>query len=169
MVFPIGPCVPSPRMSKEALVRIPTIISGRSFQQRRLFKTNSVPSSSSAAVHVDEQQQFASISNSSIPIIDLKDIHFTSLKIQETTSKYGKLFETDHSLSSKSTAEIIRALSIYHLCSFPIFVSNGRKLYNLSSSLLGHKITDGILKKTFFAHFCGGKSEFPIHLPLKSA
>jgi hypothetical protein len=163
MVSPIRPC------ARMALAQISGIFSRNFLQQRRFFKTNAIPSSSIAASHMDGQQEFASISISSVSRTSLKDPIAVALKIEETPSKGPNMFQADHSLSSKSTVEIIRALSIYHLCSFTIFVRNGRKLYDISSSILGHAITDGILKKTFFAQFCGGTfvSTFPISISFK--
>ena len=44
------------------------------------------------------------------------------------------------------------------LCSIPFVVTNSRKLYDLASFVLGEKLPDFVIGKTFFSHFCGGVS-----------
>lgn len=143
------PCVPSVSASRAArLVKFAFPTHKASSHQHRLFKNSAAKSTSLAA----SGNVVGSETNS------VKDKISVSMVMQDRAlaKDLTKIFEVDHTLPTKSTIEIVRALSIYHLCAFPIFVRNGRALYNLSSAILGHKLTDGILKRTFFAHFCGG-------------
>ena len=139
-------CIPGPTTAFR-LLRLATENSLAVNAQLRLLKNSAVPATSTAAHHASVRLNSGLNDTYSVPM---------SVIDQRYERGLSKMFDTDHSLPSKSTIEIIRALSIYHLCSFPIFVRNGRTLYDLTSAILGHKITDGILRNTFFAHFCGG-------------
>jgi proline dehydrogenase len=57
----------------------------------------------------------------------------------------------------KSDYELIRSLAVFRLCAWPWLVAHARTLLNVSYSVLGHTITNFILKRTFFAHFCAGE------------
>ena len=60
---------------------------------------------------------------------------------------------------SKSTLSLIRAYFVFQSCRVPAIVNNAEKLLRLSYSILGDTITDKILKKTYFSHFCAGEDE----------
>ncbi len=142
-------CVPSLSVSRATrFVKFSFPILDPRAHQRRLFKKSAANSTSLAA----SGNVVGARTNS------VKDPLSASIALHDRTlgEDFANLFNVDHVLSTKSTIEIIRALSIYHLCALPIFVRNGRAMYSLSSIIFGHKLTDEILKRTFFAHFCGG-------------
>lgn len=60
---------------------------------------------------------------------------------------------------SKSTFSLFRAYFVFQTCRIQTIVNNSEKLLRLSYSILGNTITDTILKKTYFAHFCAGEDE----------
>lgn len=60
---------------------------------------------------------------------------------------------------SKSILELIRAIFVFHICQIKIFVSNADTFANLSSNIMGPKLTNTLMKQTFFQHFCGGEDE----------
>lgn len=60
---------------------------------------------------------------------------------------------------SKSTYSLVRAYFVFQLCRIPLIVENAEKLLRVSYSVLRPTITDMIMKKTFFAHFCAGEDE----------
>ena len=72
----------------------------------------------------------------------LPDINFT-----DSASAHG----------SKSTFELLRAIAVFKLCQLPFLVKHAESLLNLSSKILGNTITNGLVKHTFFQHFCAGE------------
>ena len=58
---------------------------------------------------------------------------------------------------SKSTFELLRAIAVFKLCQLPFVVKHAESLLNLSSKILGNTITNGLVKHTFFQHFCAGE------------
>lgn len=60
------------------------------------------------------------------------------------------------------TLEILRAIVVFKICGIRILVKNSRALVNFSYTLLGEKLTNYFLKKTFFGHFCGGETQLDI-------
>ncbi|KAF4675696.1 hypothetical protein FOL46_000464 [Perkinsus olseni] len=60
---------------------------------------------------------------------------------------------------TKTTGEVFRGLLVLKMCTFNAIVKNAEILYKSSQTILGSTITNWLLKKTFFAHFCAGESE----------
>lgn len=58
---------------------------------------------------------------------------------------------------SKSTSSILRALAVFQICRIRFLVKNADTLLNISSRVFGTTITNGIMKHTFFRHFCAGE------------
>ena len=58
---------------------------------------------------------------------------------------------------TKSTIELLRAIVIFYTCRIPFIVKYSETLLNLSTILVGQRITDALLKVTFFKHFCAGE------------
>ena len=67
--------------------------------------------------------------------------------------------DTKKGFQAKSTFALYRAFLVFQSCQFRFIVSNAEKLLRYSYSILGDNITDAILKKTYFAHFCAGENE----------
>jgi len=76
------------------------------------------------------------------PLQRLPDINFT-----DSNSAHG----------SKSTFELLRAITVFKLCQLSFLVKHAESLLNLSSKILGNTITNGLVKHTFFQHFCAGE------------
>ena len=58
---------------------------------------------------------------------------------------------------SKSTAELLRAISVFYTCRIPFVVQQSETLLKLFTKVFGPSITDVLLKMTFFGHFCAGE------------
>lgn len=63
---------------------------------------------------------------------------------------YSTVFKT------RSTTQLLRAYVVLKACSFPGLVKHADKLLATSRRLLGDTITFGIVRQTFFKHFCAG-------------
>lgn len=59
---------------------------------------------------------------------------------------------------SKSTFEILRSWVIFKACAIGFIVRNCDKLYGHSAKVLGETITHGVLRISFFNHFCAGET-----------
>lgn len=62
----------------------------------------------------------------------------------------------------KSMTDLLRAYAVFTVCGIDWVVENADKLVNLSNSVLGESLTNTLVKKTFFAHFCAGEDETSI-------
>jgi hypothetical protein len=58
---------------------------------------------------------------------------------------------------SKTTTELIRAVTSLRLCRIPFLVKNAESLLYWSRTILGSTMTDAFVRETFFKHFCGGQ------------
>jgi len=58
----------------------------------------------------------------------------------------------------KSTFELLRTWLIFRTCAIGFIVRNCDFLYQWSTKLLGSTITHGVLRRTFFNHFCAGET-----------
>ena len=76
------------------------------------------------------------------PLQKLPDINFT-----DSASAHGSI----------STFELLRAIAVFKLCQLPFLVKHAESLLNLTSKILGNTITNGLVKHTFFQHFCAGE------------
>jgi proline dehydrogenase len=63
---------------------------------------------------------------------------------------------------SKSTKELARALLVLKLCTFRPLVSNASSLLKNSRRILGDGLTLGLIRQTFFNHFCAGEDSTSI-------
>ncbi|KAJ3616096.1 hypothetical protein Zmor_012063, partial [Zophobas morio] len=66
----------------------------------------------------------------------------------------------------KTIAELVNALLVLRVCRVRKIVSNARYLVTLSYKILGETITNWILRKTFYKHFCGGIDEAEVKLTM---
>jgi proline dehydrogenase len=79
-------------------------------------------------------------------------------KFSSSSSKSQLNFDDAKSaFKSRTTFEIARALFIFKLCSFKWVVQNAGKILDVSNKFFGQKITNSVIEKTFFAHFCAGE------------
>jgi proline dehydrogenase len=68
---------------------------------------------------------------------------------------YSAVFKT------RSTTQLLRAYAVLKACSYPGLVKHADKLLATSRRLLGDSITFGIVRQTFFKHFCAGMCQPP--------
>lgn len=57
----------------------------------------------------------------------------------------------------KTTYELLRALAVFRVCQVKWIVDNAKMLLNISNRVLGATITDAIVGRTFYKHFCAGR------------
>ncbi|BDA48708.1 Proline dehydrogenase 1, mitochondrial [Coccomyxa sp. Obi] len=60
---------------------------------------------------------------------------------------------------SKTTGDLLLAYGVFSACQVKPVVNNADALLKLSKRLLGSTIVNGIVKRTFFRHFCAGESQ----------
>lgn len=58
----------------------------------------------------------------------------------------------------KSTAELLRAVFVFKLCTYQIFVKNSLWVMNSSRRLLGRRLFDRLMKVTFYGQFVAGET-----------
>ncbi|CAB9505872.1 Proline dehydrogenase 1, mitochondrial [Seminavis robusta] len=68
---------------------------------------------------------------------------------------------------TKTTMELVRAMTVFQLCRIPILVKHSEMLLGLSRKVLGATISDAMLKASLFGHFCGGENEEQMRPVLK--
>lgn len=60
---------------------------------------------------------------------------------------------------SKSSLQLIKSLLVFSACKIPILVNKAEIFILGSKKLFGVRLTDRILKETFFSQFCAGEDE----------
>ena len=63
------------------------------------------------------------------------------------------------SFRTKSSFELIRCIAVFTICQIRPLVSRSDKLLKISYRILGTSITNGVLRLSFFNHFCAGEDE----------
>ncbi|RTG81748.1 proline dehydrogenase [Schistosoma bovis] len=63
---------------------------------------------------------------------------------------------------AKSNSEVIRALLVFKMCSFPTLVKYNKKLMDISRKIFGRSLFRLIMKMTFYGHFVAGENEASI-------
>ncbi|KAE8284265.1 Hydroxyproline dehydrogenase [Larimichthys crocea] len=71
-------------------------------------------------------------------------------------------FEDPSAFRVKSLYELLRALSVFRLCSFPVLVNNCGKLMSIARTLLGRRGFSLLLRPTVYAQFVAGENESEI-------
>lgn len=84
---------------------------------------------------------------------------FVHLRTRPFCTEHVDFSNTKLVFQSKSTFSLIRAYLVFQSCRIQTIVDNAEKLLRVSYSILGDRLTDSILKKTYFAHFCAGEDE----------
>jgi len=75
--------------------------------------------------------------------------------------------DVSSSFAVKTDYEILRSIIVFRFCRIEFFVKNANRLLKLGDKILGQKITNYILRKTFFAHFCAGEDSETIKPVIK--
>lgn len=80
--------------------------------------------------------------------------------VADTETELAKLGFQDSQVAfdSKSFFELFRTWYIFKVCSFGFIVRNCDRLYSMSSKALGKTFTHGVLRYSFFNHFCAGET-----------
>ncbi|XP_076008439.1 hydroxyproline dehydrogenase [Genypterus blacodes] len=68
-------------------------------------------------------------------------------------------FEDPKAFRVKSLGELLRALSVFQFCSFPVLVNNCGKLMSIARTLLGRRGFSLLLRPTVYAQFVAGEDE----------
>lgn len=71
-------------------------------------------------------------------------------------------FEDPSAFRVKSFGELLRALGVFRLCSFPVLVNNCGKLMSVARTLLGRRGFSLLLRPTVYAQFVAGEKESEI-------
>ncbi|XP_078135762.1 hydroxyproline dehydrogenase [Sander vitreus] len=71
-------------------------------------------------------------------------------------------FEDPSAFRVKSLGELLRALGIFRLCSFPVLVNNSGTLMSVARTLLGRRGFSLLLRPTIYAQFVAGENESEI-------
>jgi len=64
--------------------------------------------------------------------------------------------DTEIAYRMKTTKQILLGWAVFKICTFKPLVQNAGTLVKMSETFLGKKFTYGVLRSTFFAHFCAG-------------
>ncbi len=81
----------------------------------------------------------------------------TSEPVDDTSRTELDFRDHERIFKGQTTGQLLRAWVVFRLCSIPAFVDNAQHLLNIGNRLLGKQLTHGLLKMTFFNHFCAGK------------
>lgn len=71
-------------------------------------------------------------------------------------------FEDPSAFRVKSLGELLRALGVFRLCSFPVLVNNCGMLMSVARTLLGRRGFSLLLRPTVYAQFVAGENESEI-------
>lgn len=66
--------------------------------------------------------------------------------------------DTRVAFSNVSSTRLLRALLVFKACSLKSFVANADRLLKTSYLILGKSLTEAIVRRTFFSHFCAGET-----------
>ncbi|MDP2438277.1 MAG: proline dehydrogenase family protein [archaeon] len=62
---------------------------------------------------------------------------------------------------------LLRAWFVFKLCSWDWLVQHSQQLLGLSGKVLGSRLTLGIVRRTFFAHFCAGETADEVEVKMR--
>ncbi|KAI5617654.1 hydroxyproline dehydrogenase, partial [Silurus asotus] len=68
-------------------------------------------------------------------------------------------FNDPRAFQSKSMWELIRALGVFRLCSYPVLVNNCGKLMSFTRALLGRRVFAMVVRPFVYAQFVAGETE----------
>ncbi|XP_057213816.1 hydroxyproline dehydrogenase [Triplophysa rosa] len=79
--------------------------------------------------------------------------------VRDPTAPAFLTFEDPRAFKVKSFWEIIRALGVFRLCSFPVLVNNCGKLMTFTKMVLGERAFSMVLRPSVYAQFVAGETE----------
>ena len=140
-------------MSKQAAKRILTIERGVARANRRILAVNDTstrlisssshaPKSALSASHVS-----IAVDDGGTKPPDARPRIPAAIDFSDSSAAHGQ----------KTTYELLRALAVFRVCQVKWIVDNAKMLLNISNRVLGATITDAIVGRTFYKHFCAGR------------
>lgn len=75
---------------------------------------------------------------------------------EEARLPLPRLDDPTAAFATRTTPELLRAYLVLRLCMVKPLVRNAEALLSLSRRVLGDRLTDAVVGRTFFAHFCAG-------------
>lgn len=123
----------------------------------RAVQTSHVPAST-AVPSLDAAAAAAASSPQSSSTAPASSAHEDALDFSDT----ARIFQ------SKSTAELVRAYGVYFVSQSRWLVAHSEALLRASYKLVGARVTDAMLRASFFGHFCAGADVHEIQPALKS-
>lgn len=99
---------------------------------------------------------------SSLPLYD--GVNHFQPHVSSTGKSKKPTFEPKDSrpYKDKTIPELLRSLLVYQLCQFQPLVQHGEKILDQTRRVFGDKVTDAIVKMTFFQQFCGGEDHHQV-------
>lgn len=97
------------------------------------------------------------------PVEDLKNETAPDHR-QKPTFRLPDFSNFQEAHKPKSNLELIRAYGIFTVCQIRPIVQHADTLLDFTKKVLGSTITYGLVRKTFFGHFCAGKSIVRVRL-----
>ena len=94
------------------------------------------------------------------PCLRILPLHFSLLRYNTTTAAKPPTLnfrDTQQTYRSKSTMELLRSLAILKSCTYPAFVNNSERLMRVSRTLLGARMFEYVMKRSFYGQFAGGE------------
>ncbi|TSK14502.1 Hydroxyproline dehydrogenase [Bagarius yarrelli] len=76
-------------------------------------------------------------------------------------------FKDPRAFQAKSWGELIRALGVFRLCSYPVVVNNCDKLMSMTRAILGKCFFSMVLRPFVYAQFVAGETESEIGASMK--
>ena len=78
-----------------------------------------------------------------------------------TDSRFPLVNFTDPAMSftTKTNFELIRSIAVFTICQIRSLVTRSDKILKFSYRLFGPTVTNGVLRFSFFNHFCAGEDE----------
>eukprot|EP00730_Choanoeca_flexa_P001389 TRINITY_DN10613_c0_g1_i5.p1 TRINITY_DN10613_c0_g1~~TRINITY_DN10613_c0_g1_i5.p1 ORF type:complete len:578 (+),score=123.71 TRINITY_DN10613_c0_g1_i5:1225-2958(+) len=67
--------------------------------------------------------------------------------------------DTKTAFQNKSLLDLMLAYAVFTACKIPLLVNNADTVYKSARKVFGATLVDGVVKRTFFKHFCGGEDE----------
>lgn len=68
----------------------------------------------------------------------------------------------DRPYFDRSVPDLLQSLFVFELCHLKILVRHGEKILYHARSILGRRITDFLIRNTFFKQFCGGENHIEV-------
>jgi proline dehydrogenase len=82
---------------------------------------------------------------------------FTNLRLSSTQVRDVDFNDGEMAFKSMRFITLLRALVVFRLCRSPWLVKNSQWLIDISYSTFGERMTNTIMRYTFFGHFCAGE------------